>query len=337
MTTVETPKVNLRDFIYIDIPRLYSMCSQLFGKIPHEHVSVRTAGKETSETATKLLGLKTESKGREDDQEIEKSYLYDHMYYNQLEAALASDIIDASDISANNLKEIFESSALVKASGMTEVEDFSRLRVIFSKWESISQALAYSGNVEAVEQLSNQLLIEKDRKALENIKAGIKKLQDLKLQAQEKGLSPDMVNIKNLDLFVETFNPDGFEILITPSHSPLIQYRAVIDRRWLRYHPDLLRSLYGGKAITPWTVVGQLTLLPSQLAKAEELHDYVITLEESNLLPGPVASMRDSVRGLFRSARFLERMFVLSKETIEVVLSPYAIYREIPRRSPRTT
>lgn len=128
--------------------------------------------------------------------------------------------------------------------------------------------------------------------------------------------------MKNILLFTETFNSEGYEVTIIPDQGAEgIVFRGILDRRWLRIEPELIRALYGGFVESRWTMVGHVTYLPGvELPRQEE----IINQDEEN------PSMRDPYRNLFRASRSFERMFIESKQRIEVIICPLAIYREIP-------
>ena len=122
------------------------------------------------------------------------------------------------------------------------------------------------------------------------------------------------------------FNPDGYEITIIPSESRGdLVFRGILDKRWLRVQPNLLKALYGTFAESNWIMVGQPTYLPR--GKIPELGESLIG-QGSEEVKMEAPSMRDPFRNMFRAARFLENMFLESKQRIEVIVCPLAIYRE---------
>ncbi len=152
-------------------------------------------------------------------------------------------------------------------------------------------------------------------------------------------------------LFIEMFNPRGFDITIAPSNKEeFVVFRGVLDKKWLRVQPDFLRSLYGGSVASKWTMVGQVTYIPredvSEIDELEEVNEVteeiskaeIDGLEDETQLPGEIdkneiseetPSMRDPFRNMFHAAREFDRMLLESEKRIEVIVAPLAIYHEI--------
>jgi hypothetical protein len=325
----------IRDFIYVDVDRLYSLYSQIFEGVADQIVqSYMDASSSTNSNASRESRSKEvsiEAKVAEMSRRTENKFLYDHMY-NRFEAAVAHTIIDAGDLTESNYRDGLVDSFLVKIAGTAEVEDYTRLNALMEKFNTLGEAIAYAtvGNNEtlnqAVEDLQNTAENLKDRNAKARAKITIGKQADrnrlAKKLAEETGLHQDEQNFKNLRMFSEIFYPDGFDITIVPIRGEdNVAFRGVLDKRWLRTRPDLLRALYGGYVESEWTMVGQVTYLPGvALPKTQEV--LATPSDESN------PSMRDPFRNMFRSARVIERMFLESKRRSEVVICPIAIYRE---------
>src|ERR1035441_1247615 len=68
--------------------------------------------------------------------------------------------------------------------------------------------------------------------------------------------------LKRLKLFLDFFGMDPFEVVVSAGEQSMVTYRGVLDRKWLRVSPDLVRSLYGTVIESPVTMVGQITHLP---------------------------------------------------------------------------
>jgi hypothetical protein len=333
----------IRDFIYVDVDRLYSLYSQIFegvaDQIVQSYMDASSSTDSSSNRESRSREVSIEAKVAEMSRRTENKFLYDHMY-NRFEAAVADTIIEAGHLTESNYRDGLIDSFLVKITGSAEVEDYTRLNAVMEKFNTIGEAIAYASVAnnqalnQAVEELQNTAENLKDRNARAKAKNTIGRQTDknklAKKFAEETGLHQDEQTFKNLRLFSEMFYPDGFDITIVPIRDgDSVAFRGVLDKRWLRTRPDLLRALYGGYVESEWTMVGQVTYLPGvALPTSEEVQ--TDSTDESN------PSMRDPFRNMFRSARVMERMFLESKHRPEVVICPIAIYRETRTISPST-
>ncbi len=325
----------VRDFIYVDVERLYSFYSQVFEGVADQIVQSYMDASSTTDTQKESLlkGGSIEAQVAEMSRRTENKFLHDHMY-NLFETEVRNAILESPSATPADFREILGQAFLVKVKGAAEIEDYIRLNTIMGKFNEIGEAIAYA-MVLGEEELSKaigelQQTIEQipDRNMKAKAKDRLGKQTDkralAKHRAKEVGLHQDEQNLKNLNLISELFYPEGFDVTITPDEGDgSVVYRGVLDKKWLRVHPDLLRALYGGFVESKWTMVGQITYLPGvKLPQKEETPDSTGGEDEN-------PSMRDPYRNMFRSSRGIERMFLESKGRIDVVVCPLAIYREM--------
>jgi hypothetical protein len=325
----------IRDFIYVDVERLYSLYSQVFEGVADQIIQSYMDASTTTDTQKESLlkGGSIEAQVAEMSRRTENKFLYDHMY-NLFEGKVRGAILESPSATTANFREVIGQAFLIKVSGAAEIEDYTRLNIVMSKFNEVGEAIAYA-SVLAEEELSKaisqlQETVEQipDRntkaKAKERFGKQTDKSRLAKQHAKEVGLHQDEQNVKNLNLISELFYPEGFDVTVTPNDGDgSIVYRGVLDKKWLRVQPNLLRALYGGYVESKWTMVGQVTYLPGGQLPTNEDSPSVVEGDES-------PSMRNPYRNMFRAARVVERMFLESKGRIDVVVSPLAIYHEMP-------
>jgi len=321
----------IRDFIYVDVDRLYSLYSQVFEGVADQILQsyMDASTKTNTQKESMLKGGSLEAQVAEVSRRTENKFLYDHMY-NQFEESIRHALLDSPEISAENYRDVLRDAFIIKIKGSAEVEDYNRLNKFMEKFNDIGEAIAYASVVskevtEAIEQFETGVNQIRDRNARAKAKAKHPDKRKLAQEhAKELGLYQDEQNLKNLQLFSDLFNKDAFEITITPSQkSENVVFRGVLDKKWLRISPDLLQSLYGGYIEANWVMVGQVTYIPG-VELPESNKGSVVTDE---LDPRP--SMRDPYRRMFRTARVFDRMFFEGKERVEIVIYPLALYREM--------
>lgn len=367
-------QVVIRDFIYVDADRLYSLYSQVFEGVASSIIESYFASNVATEEqkGKPLQGSSQSEQLTETSQRTESKSLYDHMY-NRLEDRLNPQITDASVINRENYKDVLENVVMIKITGTAEIEDYQRLTVFLGRFNELGGAIGYS-QIQTLKQAVEKQW-EKRQEEIENSrdrntrKTGLDKLQRDKDKFQKsvieylakQGLHQDEQLMANLGLLIEIFYPDGFEVIITPDQERDIVYRGVLAQNWLRISPHFLRSLYGTTVSAKWTMVGKVTYIPNWVVKdnaseeataerettdedVQELLSNVniSTLEETiDALEGKegsekiwvntneTPSMRDDYRNMFKAAKGFEHVFLESKERVEIVVYPLAIYHEV--------
>jgi hypothetical protein len=328
MMTNETK--NIREFIYLDVPKLFSLYSQVFEGISEKIVEERITQLITGETQSSFIKqAESDSQALEASRRVESGILHDHMY-NRLENKIEQTMIDASKIKNEEIQQKFLECPIIKISGRSEIEDYERLNILLDKFNEISSIIAYSmiaGNQElqaSINDLQTKLnsLSGKQKRHIEN---QLNELKDSKKLAEKQGLAQDPTLLKNLKSFGEIFNPNGYDIVITSNNLPDIHYRGVLNRNWLRIEPQLMRQLFGGQSEAPWSMVGTVTHIQGTFINLSKILENT-ALQQIQTDENPM--MLDSYRLMFRQLRIIERMFIESKVYTEIIVSPIAIYRE---------
>lgn len=333
----------IRDFIYVDQGKLYSLYSQLNKGVAQQvfesfvHGEAATKSQPNPEYSDELI----ESQRSKTLHRTENTVLYDYMY-ERLEQQLQHVITDAAeimrgkdadeltidDVSEYNSK--LENAFLIKAAGNVEIEDYQHLDKFLERSNDLMTSIAIlethsDENRARIRELENLIGAEKDRNRKAALREQLKGLQNAVLRAQALGLLTDEELIQALILILETFYGEGLEISITLPSIPYTTFRGVIDREWLRFRPELLRSLYGGVVKSRWTMVGQITSLLRYDIENIDFLNIGLTAEDL----AKAKSIREPIRALFNRIRAMEEMLSHSALRREVVVYPLAIYREM--------
>lgn len=320
--------MTLKDFVYLDVERLYSLYSQVFEGVVEQIVqSFENSMASASESkGIPFSGNKAEAYVAELSRRTENKFLYDHMY-NTLEQKLQSHLLDASTLSVNEIRAKLLPAPFIKVRGAAEVDDYERVREFIKKFNAIGEAVAHAvmsnGEInEAMNALNAQVSKIKDRNERARTASQLKAKSSPKAVAKELGLHQDEQLLKHLDMFSEMFYPDGFDITIAAGVEGNIAFRAPIGKQWLRFSPSMLRTLFGGYSESSWTLVGQVTHVPGdEMPQPNETDESVLGAEQK-------PSMKDPFKQMFRASRTLERMFLESNTEVVVTVCPLAIYRE---------
>jgi len=319
----------IRDFIYVDNDRLYSFYSQAFEGVADHVVQSyieSLASKDRQSSADKQGSV--EAQIAEASLKTENKFLFDHMY-NLLEERMGTRIIDIENVNRDNYLVEISTTSLIRVAGSAEIEDYKRMREFIEHFNEVADAIAYA-----------QLSTDESKRKLKEAEDAVRSIpdpnkrvipqkildskKDIKRIATEMHLRQDDQLMKNLILFTDLFYPQGFDITITLPESSEVVYRGSLDHRWLRIQPNMLRALYGTHVNSKWTMIGQPTYIPgfSQNTEKTKTSSNNVSLDDK-------PSMRDPYRNMFISQRNFETMFQESKERVEIIIAPLAIYYEI--------
>lgn len=371
----------IRNFIYMDLDSLYSLYSQVFEGVA-EQITQKTLNQLSRANSVHApTGQSLDTEVAEASLRTETTILYDHMY-NRLEEEIGQAIELPEGLTPNNFAEKLANSFLVKARGKAEIEDYARIKQFTEQFNEIVEGIAYASinTLEPLKELQQQIpntiqalqaslkgKNDTQRREIHQQIQQLKKVQDpkefLKETAVALGLRQDPILLSHISNWLEVFYPNGYEITIVPqTQSDRVVFRGILDRKFLRLHPQYLRSLYGGYVNTEWVIVGQVTYLPgtgipdlettplyedtlSTSVPAETLSTPttefvnpilpIQTAEQSQALsdalnrPDDTSPMRDPFRNLFKRSASFDKMFFESKTRVEILLRPLAIYQEV--------
>lgn len=323
----------IRDFIYLDVERLYSLYSQVFEGVADHIIQSYIDSLQQTDSSKRVPFLQEsdlKTKVVEVSRRTENKFLYDYMY-NQLEERISKAIVEASDALPENYREQLSEAFVIKVVGTAELEDFQRTREITDKFNSIGAAIHYitTFNAEAaraeerqIKELKWRADNTKDRnakiKAEREFETTLQNLhQSHRDQALTRGLGFNQDYLQYLCFLADNFYPERFDVTIVPI-TEKISFRGVLDKKWLRVQPSFLRSFYSGLALN-WTMVGQITRFPD-LPRSDHKK---IEAQEPN-----EPSLRDAYLNMTRQVYELEKTFTASKLKAEIIISPLAIYRE---------
>lgn len=233
----------LRDFIFIDKDRLYSLYSQVFKGIAESIVESFSISKEDTEREKKL-----EQSISDSSQKIRNVVLFDHIY-NSLEEELTSQLLVVDE---NTEKAVLVPGTFVKVTGTATLEDFERLLFFMKNFNEIGLAIATM-------QISNNSK-QKTNASQTNSKNSIEQY------AKSNGLMLEKKYTESIVKIIENFHGIALDITIEPHSSRLDAFfKATLDEKNMRISSNVLRQTYGYKPMMDWTIVGEITNVQNNL------------------------------------------------------------------------
>lgn len=288
----------IRDFIYMDKDRLYSLYSQVFEGVIDAVVDSYSNGIKNSENAKSgLKNSSIESQVAEVSTKTENKVLYDHMY-NLLEKKLTDAIFCINNTDKITIEDL-KNKTIIKVTGKVSIQDYDRLKRYMEKFNDLGKIIAYA----------NYTSLSKAEQKSTNVNSLAKSL----------GLMQDATLLNNIKTMTEFFNEGGYDVILSTNNSAGILYRGIINKEHLRVEPNMLRTLYGDEPPMEWTMVGQVTYIPN--IDTDEV-DVDEKANQSDM------SISDSYQNMFKSYREVEKIFFEGKEKTRIHIAPIAIYTE---------
>lgn len=335
----------IRDFIYLDVDRLYSLTSQVSGGVV-AHIAESFHSEQSKTDSHRGLGKNLDERVAEAALRTENKILYDHLY-NQLEESLAKVLVEPQGITPKNYREKLGSTFMVKVRGAAEISDYARLADLVENFNQLGFGIAYMQSQESGEyndfvaglmtefarlyDLYQNTEEAEKKQLLEQQIGNFPKLDDqeqlIRAFAFSKQLQYNPFYLSSIKQILDLCQRDAFEVAIVPQNEVEgFSFRGVLDKQWLRLKPDYLRTLYGGVVNSSVVMTGQITHIPETvhdaLPDAQELFQHEEVLS-------PDVTVRDAFQSIFNKMRNVDKIFFGSKKRTEFLVRPLAIYQEV--------
>lgn len=227
----------LKDFIYIDRDRLYSLYSQLFQGVAESIVEAFTSGKEDTKKERSL-----EQNLIEASYKVKNVILFDHIY-NSLEDKLAPQLLQVNE--STTLDDL-KPSSYIKVAGKATIEDFERLIFLLKNFNDIGMAFA------------TMTVLNANKASTQNGKSSSK--NSIEQYAKDNGLFLDKKSTESMVKIIENFHGRDLDVTIEPNSANLgAFFKATLDEKNMRLSSNMVRKIYGNKPIMDWTIVGEIT------------------------------------------------------------------------------
>lgn len=311
----------IKNFIYLDTQKMYSLSSQLFEGITEYVLSEMKDESSDSETQKGPVGS-----GRlladaliKSTRLTEKKFLHDYsftVFEKSLQERGLMVTVDSSVESAEDIRDEINNCSFIKIKSRAIFNDINKITDLFVNFNAFGEALTHITSFEDIENIKEELKSlkqnqSKDREKLSRLETESKKLLDISKMAQERGLHKDQKFLNNLTLLTKYGFSDQFEI--QQNHSEYI-FTSCLKREFLRESEDLLVKKYSRKTEKEIVIIGMV----SQAFEPAEL----------NLDVGEITNMKDAMMNMVEHMTNIE-LSISGKRDNEVVIDPIAAYFEV--------
>lgn len=300
--------MSLKNIVYIDYEKVYSLSSQLFEGI------VQSAVEQQESTLSNVDALEVQtqkkSSGTSDTNKLSTVVNPHDYHYLKFEKELFARNLIVS-ISAENFSiDKIKSGTFIKISCAIDINDYQKLKYTTKNFAELGSAIHFVHKHDDLENIE-KLLAEKSTTASEK-----KSLTDFKraiMKEIEEVSGKSKINFfNNLSTVLNYAYGDELEI-----SQQIEQYKftSFLIRNFLKLSPDMLVKLYSRRTKTPFTVVGIIT------------QSFVSPKEDDNN-ERDVVDIRGAAWNMNDALANLESTFCIPTEN-EFFIEPIALYTEI--------
>lgn len=347
----------LYDYLYVDLPRVISLYSQLTGGIVESRETVREYSKSAdNKRAYDFKVFRHDAGGVANDKSASKELVKPHhSVLVELEDELRKQgfllDLDVEDCNLSlrdpRVRELLGATLCVKVTGRAVIEDYERMKGIARAFPEITkfinksiesgikQSPGYLEVQKQLEDLSLGLKDEKDRNKRTSIEAKVKKLKSELAQVVSSVSSVSPIEpwiLEGFHSWVDAFLPDIINLRVYPYlERPDEQIFGHLKREYFEdADTSSFHFTYGSKPTERISLIGIVTAIPTETPDSfDPLAEFVGDgLKDSE-------AVESGFRGLFRGFDGLEQMIRTSRFP-RVLVQPIVVYRNVePNKSMR--
>lgn len=311
--------MKLRNFIYLDTPKLYSIYSQLFNGFTESFISETSNVDQKGETQKGPLGSGNSLNDLVEiaSKSVEKKFLHDQAY-SKLESYLEENsllqvISDTTEVTIDLLNQ----KPFIKVKALVRFDNYEKIKDFFKDFNRIGLAISSLSNFEEINQqvtaLQEQKALLKDKGKIREIDQIINKLKDFTYIAKESGLQQDPYFLEQLTTIMKFAYNDEFAL---SQNIDSKQFTSYLNKDYLRELPELIIRKYHLASFKEIVVIGSI----SQNGLVEHKYNHIQKSDFANMreaidnLLGIYVDMEKSITGLMSN---------------EIVIDPIAVYFEL--------
>lgn len=308
----------IKNFIYLDEEKMYSLSSQLFEGVTEYVLSESSSEKGEAEEQKGPVGS-----GRvlgdilkNSERNTEKRFLNDYSYAIFEKRLLEDDKVLI--VSGNKAEEpnLSTDKSFIKITSKAIFNDINSINHTLKNFNKIGKALAHITNFKEISEVRVQLekarQNTKDRNQKSKLQTKIKSMNNINKLATESGLQQDQSFLDDLSLVLTYGFQDQLEVQMDLVESI---FSANLNRSFLREPVELVIRKYSRKTEVEFTLFGIITQHQREkLEVLEEKQEY--------------DSIKEALMNLFSHLSNVEATFT-GRLSNEIIIDPIALYTEL--------
>jgi len=308
----------IKNFIYLDEEKMYSLSSQLFEGVTEYVLNESSSEKGNSEEqkgpvgSGRILGDILKNSERN----TEKKFLNDYSYTIFEKKLIDDEMVLVVSSNESEGAQIDTNKSFIKITSKATFNDINTINNTLKNFNKIGKALAHITNFQEIlavrEQLEKVKESTKDRNQKAKLQTQLKSMTNINKLAREAGLQQDQSFLDDLSLVLTYGFQDQLEVQMEFVESI---FSANLNRSCLREPEELVIRKYSRKTEVEFTLFGIIT--QHQREKLEEL-------EESE----DYGSIKEALMNLVSHLSNVEAKFT-GRLSNEIIIDPIALYTEI--------
>ncbi|WP_343291392.1 DUF6414 family protein [Vibrio harveyi] len=311
----------IKNFIYLDQDKMYSLSSQLFEGITEYILNEKSSENHESESqkgpvgSGRVLGDVIISTSKSQERKFFHDYSFTLFERHLLEHHNVLDLTD-KNIKLDELKDIIGKYSFVKIKSKATFNDVNKITELFANFNNIGRALAHATNYPKIQQvmLDKKNIKSKSKSEAARITSEYKRLTNIDQLAINSNLAQDPVFLENLSLLTKYGFSEDFEITQNIND---IMFTSNLERAYLREKENLLVKKYSRKTEKEVVVFGMIS---------QAFEPTALNIEESD--GADLTNMKSAILNLIEHLCNMETT-LSGKQYNEVVIDPIAAYIEV--------
>lgn len=308
----------IKNFIYLDEEKMYSLSSQLFEGVTEYVLNESTSEKNESEEQKGPIGS-----GRilgdilkNSERNTEKKFLNDYSYTIFEKKLIDDEMVQVVSGDEGEDSQVGTDKSFIKITSKATFNDINTINNTLKNFNKIGKALAHITNFQEIsavrEQLEKAKQNTKDRNQKSKLQTQLKSMTNINKLAAESGLQQDQSFLDDLSLVLTYGFQDQLEIQMEFIESI---FSANLNRSYLREPEELVIRKYSRKTEVEFTLFGIITQHQREkLDELEENEDY--------------ENIKEALMNLVSHLSNVEASFT-GRLSNEIIIDPIALYTEI--------
>jgi hypothetical protein len=308
----------IKNFIYLDEEKMYSLSSQLFEGVTEYVLNESTSEKGESEEqkgpvgSGKILGDILKNSERN----TEKKFLNDYSYTIFEKKLIDDEMVQVVSSDEGEDSQVGTDKSFIKITSKATFNDINTINNTLKNFNKIGKALAHITNFQEIsavrEQLEKAKKNTKDRNQKSKLQTQLKSMTNINKLATESGLQQDQGFLDDLSLVLTYGFQDQLEVQMEFVESI---FSANLNRSYLREPEELVIRKYSRKTEVEFTLFGIITQHQREkLDELEENEDY--------------ESIKEALMNLVSHLSNVEATFT-GRLSNEIIIDPIALYTDI--------
>lgn len=318
MMTTSKGKEMIKNIIYLDEDKMYSLSSQLFEGVTEYVLNEKNLEKSQSEeqkgpiSSGRIVGDILKNSERN----TEKKFLNDYSYTLFEKKLIEENKVVVISDKSSNLNELLREKSFIKVTANVTFNDIDSIIQTLTNFNKMGKALIHVTNYQNINILKKELIrVQKskdERNKISELNLELKKLSDIDKLSIEKDLNFDKQFLEDLSFLLEYGLRSQLEVQMNLSNHIV---SANLNRKFLREKEDLLIRKYSRQTEVQFTLFGIITQYEKEQANPPEVKLDYETLKEA------IMNMVSHITNL--EAAFTGRL------SNEIIIDPIALYTEL--------